>query len=174
MIDNNTLEAIQKFLQRNVSTKIKLQAAASNDINDYTLVPPAVHIGWIPPPIPEALPPEVRPADIPCLIVGMDEGSDDSTEASLNIRISAVVYSPGFYDGIKFAPNFKGYQDLLNLMTLTRRELMSKIFIEGMTSVNPPVKWGMYKDQPHPYWYGWLTFSVTIQPIGYLPDTNNF
>jgi hypothetical protein len=61
----------------------------------------------------------------------------------------------------KLIPTFQGYKDLLNLMTLARQELSKVSVIEGITVMQKPFKWGMYQEQPYPYWYGWLTFPVS-------------
>jgi hypothetical protein len=168
MTDNTILEKLQKFLAENIAPKIKLQKPNDDNVNDYILIHPAVHIGWIPPKLPEVLPAEYTP-DIPCLIVGIDDGEDDGQSASLNIRISFATYSQGIYkEQGKCIPSFEGYKDLLNLITLTRIELTKAAVIEEVTSVERPFKWGIYQDQPYPYWYGWLTFSVTCELLEYV------
>lgn len=167
MTDNIIIEALQKFLQERVAGKIKLQAPAK-DIDTYGLVHPAVHVGWIPPKLPENISPESQVTDIPCIIVGMDEGEDDGDSASLNIRLSFVTFSEGLMKDGKLYPNYEGYKDLINLIALTRRELSAAVTIGSVTSVQRPFKWGMYKDQPAPYWYGWMTFSVVCAVMGYI------
>lgn len=172
MTDIMILEAYKDFLIKNVCSKIKLQKPSKdNRVENYDLVHPTVHIGWIPPPMPEAMLPDVDPTIIPCLIVGLDEGYDDATKASIDIRISAAVYNPGFYDDKekKFIPDYKGYQDLLNLLIITRREISTAVVINNITSIERPIRWGMYKDQPYPYWYGFLTFSSTTAVMEYVP-----
>lgn len=172
MTGNTILEALQKFLQENVSVKIKLQKPIKSDVTTYELINPSVHIGWIPPKLPEGMNPEDEVPDIPCIIVGMDDGNDDGQDAELNIRISFVAYHPGEYENSKFTPSFKGYQDIINLMELTREELAKSGVIEGVTTVQRPFKWGMYQDQPYPYWYGWLTFPVSCAVAQFIPDEN--
>ena len=144
---------------------LKLQKPSDNDIDNYELVNPAVHIGWIPPK--GFLPPELETA-IPCLVVGMDEGNDDGQEASLPIRISAAVYSPGLHTiqeggSVECAPDFQGYIDLLNLIDRTVAEIAKNQILNGV-SIEYPIRWGMYQEQqPYPYWYGWVAFSVKRQ-----------
>lgn len=152
------LETLQSFLQERVAPAIKLQKDDGNNVNNYELVHPAVHIGWIPPK--GYLPAEMESA-IPCLIVGMDEASDDAQNEEINIRISAAVYSPGQHnpDGT-YAPDFRGYNDLLNLIDRTKAELIKNQIINNSIVIQFPVKWGMYQEQPYPYWYGWITFAV--------------
>lgn len=152
------LETLQSFLQEKVAPAIKLQKDDGNNVNNYELVHPAVHIGWIPPK--GYLPAEME-SGIPCLIVGMDEASDDAQSEEINIRISAAVYSPGQHnpDGT-YAPDFRGYNDLINLIDRTKAELIKNQIINNSVVIQFPVKWGMYQEQPYPYWYGWITFAV--------------
>lgn len=161
------LEALQAFLQDKVTPTIKLQKPNDNNVKDYTLVNPAVHIGWIPP---KGYLPEGMESAIPCLIVGMDDGSQDAQSNDLNIRISAAVYSPGLHapdavGAITYTPDFQGYQDLLNLMDRTLAKLTENRVVNGV-SIQDPIKWGMYQsEQPYPYWYGWITFTVSKPAI---------
>lgn len=176
MTDNIILEGLQKFLQEHVSGKISLQKPIQKVNDPYVLVNPAVHIGWIPPKLPENMTLEETVPNIqtmiPCLIVGMDDGNDDGQEAELNIRITFVTYNPGITNNEKMIPSFVGYQDLLNLITLAREELAKASVIDGITTVQKPFKWGMYQDigATYPYWYGWLTFPVSSAAMEYVPD----
>lgn len=176
MTDNIILEAIRDTLIENIASQIKLQVPFDDDINKYELMHPNVFIGWIPPPnqlqdIPQQLLDGVKKA-IPCMIVTFDDGEDDGNDAGLNIRISFAVYNPGLYEpNGHFTPTSKGYQDLINLIFLARQYLSNKPIIgNGKTEVNKPFKWGMYLDQPQPYWFGWLTFRATAAILA--PKTN--
>lgn len=171
MTNNIILEGLKKFLQNNVSNKIKLQKPNDKDITKHELVHPSVHIGWIPPKLPEDMKPLEQLPDIPCIIVGMDDGDDDGQEAGLNIRLMYALYNPGKYDETgKYTPNFDGYQDLLNLIDLSKQELAKAAVIEEVTTIQQPFKWGMFQEQPYPYWYGWLTFSVSCAAMEFVPD----
>lgn len=156
------LDKLKKFLQEKVSPTIELQKADDKNIENYELVKPAVHVGWVPP---KGYLPESMESAIPCLVVGMDEGSDDGQSSDIKFRISAAVFSPGLHqpvdDEIKYTPDFHGYIDLLNLIDRTKAELIKYQIIEGSFTLQGPVKWGMYQEQPYPYWYGWITFSAT-------------
>lgn len=176
MTDNIILEAIRDFLKENVASKIKLQVPFDDEINNYQLMHPNVFIGWLPSPnqlqdVPQQLLNGIKKA-IPCMIVTFDDGEDDGNDAGLNIRISFAVYNPGLYEpNGEFTPDSKGYQDLINLMFLTRQELSSNPILEkGRTQASKPFKWGMYLDQPQPYWFGWLTFRATAVILA--PKTN--
>lgn len=158
MTDNIILESLQQFLKDNVAGKIKLQKASDSNASRYELVNPAVHIGWIPP---KGMVPKEMDVLLPCLIVGFDQGQDDGSSAEINIRLSAAVYNPGTYDAFgKLTPDFNGYKDLINLIFLTRKALSENPVHKGRLLIQKPFQWGMYQEQPYPYWYGWLTFSA--------------
>jgi len=175
MVDNTILEAIQGFCQAHVVPKIKLMAPNDDDVSQYNLMHPNVFVGWLPPPnqledVPVQLPDGMKKA-IPAIVVGMDEGEDDGNEAGLNIRLNFIVYNPGHYPepGV-IIPNYRGYQDLLNLITICRRELSSQYLIgDGRTSAQKPFRWGMYQQQPVGYWVGWLSFRASTVTLPYLP-----
>ncbi len=173
MTDNFILEGIQKFLQQKVCPKIELLKPNDKDIEEYRRVNPVVHIGWIPPKLPEELMTREPIQDVPCIIVGIDEGEDDGQEAGLGIRISFVVYSPGQYNVFgELASSFDGYRDLINLIMLTRLEVSKAYMIEGITAMEKPYKWGMYQDQAYPYWQGWFTFKATCPVIDVIRSIN--
>lgn len=169
---NIVLETLQSFLLEKVSPEIKLLKANDNNVNGYELVNPQVHIGWIPP---KGYIPEGMEHMIPCLIVGFDEDEDDGQEMETKIRISAVVYKPGSYkpqdDSVKYTPTMEGYIDLLNLLDRTKAELVRHRIINQSLKVEMPIKKGMYQqEQPYPYWYGWIIFSVSIAAGIYVPS----
>jgi len=158
------LETLQGFLLEKVTQTIKLQKPNDNNVTEYELVNPQVHIGWIPP---KGYLPEGMESAIPCLIVGMDDASKDSTDKEFNIRISAAVFSPGRHmpkepEGLIYTPDFKGYEDLLNLIDRAVMKLSENPIIDSKVTIQDPIKWGMYQhEQPYPYWYGWITLKVT-------------
>jgi hypothetical protein len=158
------LETLKAFLEAKVTPTIKLQKAENNNVQTYELVNPTVHIGWLPP---NGYLPEGMESAIPCLIVGMDEGTKDDTGKEFNIRISAAVYSPGLHtpketgQGLKYTPDYQGYWDLLNLIDRTVIKLGENPIIKNKVTIKDPVKWGMYQEQPYPYWYGWITLTLT-------------
>jgi len=156
------LESLQKFLQEKVTPGITLQKPNDDNVDEYKLVNPVVHTGWIPP---KGYLPEGMESAIPCLIVGMDEASDDGSDREINIRITAAVYSPGKHvpaegGSIKYTPDFKGYHDLLNLINKTVAVLSRNLIINNAGTVQFPIRNGMYQEQPYPYWYGWITFTL--------------
>lgn len=159
------LDILKEFLEINVANKIKLQKPSDDNVELYELVNPAVHVGWIPP---KRYLPEGMETNIPCLIVGLDDGANDTDSTSMNIRISAAVYSPGEHipDGetVTFNPSFNGFKDLMNLIDRTVAELMKNPIMKNRISVAKPIKWGMYEEQPYPYWYGWIRFGISMAP----------
>ncbi len=159
------LNILKEFLESNVVNTIKLQKPSDDNVEVYELVNPVVHVGWIPP---KGYLPENMETNIPCLIVGFDDGSNETNNTDINIRISAAVYSPGEHihdeETVTFNPSFKGYIDLMNLIDRTVAELMRNPIIKDRISVIKPIKWGMYEEQPYPYWYGWIRFGISMAP----------
>jgi hypothetical protein len=162
------LETLKAFLEAKVTPTIKLQKAENDNVQSYELVNPAVHIGWLPP---NGYLPEGMESAIPCLIVGMDEATKDDSDVDYNIRISAAVYSPGLHVPVEkelnYSPDFQGYWDLLNLIDRTVIKLGENPIINSKVTIKDPVKWGMYQEQPYPYWYGWITLplaKLAVQP----------
>lgn len=162
----SVLESLKTFLQEKVAPTIQLQKPNEN-VYGYELVHPAVHVGWIPP---KGYLPEGMESAIPCLIVGMDEAIGNTHDEELSIRISAVVYSPGKHepaeDGtVKYTPDFKGYHDLLNLIDRMVAEISRNLIISNAGTVQHPIRRGIYQqEQPYPYWYGWISFTLRRSP----------
>lgn len=158
------LNEIKDFLEKNVTPKIKLRLPNDKDITEYSLVNPKVHIGWVPPK--EYLPPDVN-FSVPCVVVGLDNGEDDNTDSSYNIRLTVVVYSQIFspYSFItneqNHYSNFEGYVELLNLIDLAKAKLRKDTIINKYVKIDSSIQWGMYEEQPLPYWYGYMRFKVS-------------
>lgn len=150
MTENRILEALKEFI-KSITANEKLK---SPDKDEF--VPPIVVVGYLPPKnyLPEGY-------DVPCIIVGMDEGEDDGEEAKINVRLSFATYDPGENnDQGQLVPDMKGYIDLLHIMTKIRIALLQTRVINGTTVIETPIKWGMYQEQPWPQWYGWMTFDA--------------
>ncbi len=126
-------------------------------------VPLAVDVGHAPP----------RNADMsaygsgyiaPRVVVGLDEtgGIDSGTDATVSLMVTVGTYSTGTTrpDGTKDLNN-QGYIDLLLVIERIKRALLRHPVLRHIT-IQPPVRWGMYQDQPYPYWYGWLSFDAKI------------
>ncbi|KNF08553.1 hypothetical protein CLPU_6c00390 [Gottschalkia purinilytica] len=165
MTENKILENIKEFLEKEICSKFKLELPNNNGLldEDYKLVNPAVYIGWIPPK--NYL--DNYGYDVPALIVMSDGGEDLGESSNLNIRIGIVTYDPGL-SSEETIPNFKGYKDLLNIISRIRIELSNLSSIEKIGAVERPIKWGMYEEQTYPYWHGWITFQVSTASLNYL------
>jgi hypothetical protein len=166
------LNEIKDFLKRNVTPNIKLRLPNDKDSTEYTLVNPDVHVGWIPPK--EYLPPGVD-FSVPCIVVGFDDGEDDNINSDYKIRLTVVVYSQ-LFSPHAFATNeqnhysnFDGYVELLNLIDITKANLRKHTIINNYIKIDSNIQWGMYQEQPLPYWYGYMTFTVSNKAY---PATN--
>lgn len=161
-----TLESIQKFLQDNVCSNIKLKKPSDKDMNKFELVNPNAFVMNLPP---KGHLPEGITSAIPCLIVYLEDGSEETLQAEMNIRINIITYNPGFHsedsnNGVTCSPDGEGWRDLLNLMDKTLEELEKNQVINGVT-IKYPIKWGTYQnEQENPeldaYSYGWITFPA--------------
>ncbi len=156
------LDTVKEFLVTHVASKIKLQKCEQTDSAEYALMNPNVFVGWIPP---EGALPAGMESAIPCIVVGSDSGEDDRKEKeTLEIRLSVAIYDPGLHDPdlttpVNYVPNLEGYRNLLNLTDRIRAELLKNFRIENLI-IEGPVKWAMYKDQPWPYWYSYITLTL--------------
>lgn len=165
MGENEVLEALKQFMVNNISNKLKLEKPPDegNIKEDYELVNPAVYVGWIPP--------KNYLTDygytIPGLLIMSDGGEDSLDEAYINIRIGIATYDPGLTDSQNTTPNTKGYRDLLNVIQKIRIEIASSLTINNKTTIQGPIKWGVYEEQNYPYWNGWITFQTSILPLNY-------
>lgn len=158
MTEGSTLKVLQEFIKTNTSD-MKLEKKRKKDESE--LVPPAVFIAWMPPKnhLSDGY-------DIPGVLVGMDDGEDDGEEATVNIRITFIVYDPGEPVNNVYTPDMKGYTDLLHLMTKVRLAISQERFIKGIEvyiSKENPIKWGMYTEEnTWPYFFGWMSFTCRI------------
>lgn len=161
-----TLESIQKFLQNNVCSNIKLKKPSDKSMNTFELITPNVFIMNLPPK--NHLPEGIKSA-IPCLICYLDDGLEEALQAELNIRINVITYNPGLHilnDNIEpvCSPNGEGWRDLLNLIDKILEELQKNQIINGVT-IQYPIKWGTYQNERQnaeldAYSYGWITFPI--------------
>jgi hypothetical protein len=159
------LNLLKEYLEEMVAPQIQLQKDSSNDVGNYELVNPAIFTGWVPP---KGYLAEEIEHHIPCIVVGMDDALDDSTNGDFNIRLSFATFSPGEHipseeGALNYTPSFNGYTDLLNLMDLTKAMLVKETIIKQKMTLEGNIKWGMYQEQPYPYWYGHMTFTVSTK-----------
>ena len=165
----SSLQKIQDWLQQLIIKEhIQLKQPQEDDQTDrYTLVAPAVHIGYIPPKG------ELYPQGgirIPCLVVGTAEVSSDEDNTIMDLQITAVVWDPGIQSTtgvnapMQLSANFSGYVTLLNLLDRVKLWIRREDGIAGRFQLESPVKLKTYEEQPWPYWYGYLTCTVSGIP----------
>jgi hypothetical protein len=151
----SVLESLKEFIKE-ITDDFKFEKAGTT--GDADLVPPVVCVGWLPPKnyLPEGY-------DVPCVIVGMDNGEEDDQESKLSVKLTFATYGAGETDEEgNFIPDMNGYIDLLNLMEVVKRELVKSTIIKGKTRIYKPIKWGMYEEQMWPLWHGYMTFDASF------------
>ncbi len=147
---------------------IELKCPQADDRADhYTLAAPAVHIGYIPPKA------ELNSAGgirIPCLVVGVTESAGDEDNTTLDLQITAVVWDPGIQSPAEqegqtqLAANFDGYITLLNILDRVKLWVQREDGIAERFQLESAVRLKTYEEQPWPYWYGSLSFTVSGSP----------
>lgn len=164
----SSLNHIKKWLEDLIaSDRIELKAAPKDNRTDaYKLVSPAVHIGLVPP---NGVLDQATGIRIPCLILGTPETDGDRDGSEMNLQITAIVYDPGFQksDGnnqLQLNPNFDGYVTLLNFLDRVKSWIQREDGAANQFQLESSVKLKTYEEQPWPYWYGFLTFTVSGEP----------
>lgn len=156
-----SLTEICNYFQRTVLAGLLLQKPDDDDIMKYQLVTPSAHVGWIPP---DAILSLESAVSIPCIVVGLDDKTSTGDETTLNLRITVAVYDPGRHelhnDTMSYKPNFEGYKTLLNFMDKLEMQTLKDHVLAGAYELTSAIKSKMYEEQPYPYWYGCLQFSV--------------
>jgi hypothetical protein len=147
------LEALRDFVY-NSTENILFTRPDTNET-----VRPQVYIGWTPP---KNLNPDDY--DIPGIIIGIPEGSEEDDSSILNVTFTFATYSPGA-DTTKL--DMQGYKELLYLQNFVRYKLLSKRIINSKTTVQKPLTWGVPEEQPYPYWVGWMKFQATIPTVNF-------
>lgn len=148
---------------------VQLQRPADGErLDQYELVTPAVHIGWVPPGsiIPSGSGDRIR---VPCVVVGADEVDADEESTEIQLMFTAVVFDPGHQvrgenGSLGWAANFDGYVNLLNLLDRLRARILRDRRIAGKYRVASTVVLKTYEEQPWPYWYGYLKLTATCEP----------
>lgn len=155
------LSEIKKFIDKNVAPDIKLRLPNDKNTTEYSLTNPNTFIGWIPPK--EYLPDNLK-SSVPCIVVGLDDGEDNNIVSLYKIRLTVVVYSQLYSPSKNTYSNFDGYVELLNFIDLAKAKLRKNTIINKYVILDSEIKWGMYLEQPLPYWYGYIIFSVRNNP----------
>ncbi|MCI1965883.1 MAG: hypothetical protein LKJ17_07105 [Oscillospiraceae bacterium] len=158
------LKLIQKWLENHITAdRLQLkQPRKDNAIGSYVLSPPAVHVGLVPP---NGIIDPTAGLRIPCLVIGAAESDSDGDETRIALQVTGIVYDPGTQDGTaSLNPNFDGYLTLMNLLDRVRQWVTREDGVADLFQLAGGVKLTPYEEQPWPYWYGFLTFTVTGEP----------
>ena len=152
----DALRSIKSFIEREVASGIELQKEHSDPpeyVNPYVSIITLPHKNFMP-----------VNFQVPHILIGLENGTDDTEEHALRIRISCATYggSVAFQEQNNI-PDEKGYLDLLTLLERIKAKLINEAIIEGDCVVERPVTYGIYDEQlTYPYWYGYLQFTVQI------------
>lgn len=165
----SSLFAVKAWLEGLIQQEnVRLKAPQQNDKTDaYTLVFPAVHVGYVPPKTILNDSTEIR---IPCLVVGTSEADSDDESNSLDLRITAAIWDPGTQairessQKLQLAQNFDGYITLLNLLDRVKRWIRREDSVAGHFRPESQVKLTTNEEQPWPYWYGAVEVTVSEEP----------
>lgn len=152
----DALISLRDFLKNEVAPTILLQKEHSNPaeyVHPYVSIISLPHKNFMP-----------VNFQVPYILVGLENGDDDTQENSLRIRISCATYGGDLdFQEKNNIPDEKGYIDLLNLIERIKSKLIDKAIIGGDCVVEKPITYGIYDEQiTYPYWYGYLQFGVQI------------
>ncbi|MCQ4895548.1 hypothetical protein [Anaerotruncus sp. DFI.9.16] len=156
------LQSIRDFYLSHALKGMELKCPPDGErIDGYSLVQPSAYIGWIPPG--DVLGPD-RPI-VPCIVVGLDRRLSSDDDTRLELRVTAAVYDPGHQERkdnqIQYTPNLDGYVTLLNLLDRLEAATLREQVLAGRYSLASSVETRMYDEQPFPYWYGYLKFTLS-------------
>lgn len=161
----SSLEKIRTWLENNISEeKIEMKAPSADDgTGVYALAAPGAYIGYVPPATMLNQNEKIR---IPCLVVGLAGLEDSNEESTMALRITAAIYDPGYQSRsdesqqLQLQANFDGYITLLNFLDCVKEWVTRNDGIGGEFQLDSPVSLKTYDEQPWPYWYGTLEFTV--------------
>lgn len=151
--------ALEKFFKDEVASVTKLKKPESNS-PEY--VNPNVFSGYIPPKnfLPQGF-------DVPCIVVGVMQGDLDK-ESMLTVNVTLVIFSDGEYKDGEFTPNMDGYSSMISLIDKSILALTQNPIIGDVCSIEKPIRWKLYEEQPWPIWYGNITFEVNTYTPSYI------
>lgn len=152
----DALRSIKSFIEREVASKIELQKELSDPpeyVNPYVSIITLPHKNFMP-----------VNFQVPHILIGVENGTDDTEEHILRVRISCATYGGDVdFQEQNNIPDEKGYIDLLTLLERIKLKLIDATIIEESCVVERPVTYGIYDEQlTYPYWYGYLQFEVQI------------
>jgi len=166
----DVLRAIKLRISTEIAPKIELPNPNLSTSGDV-YVNPKPYLGHIPP---EDDDPETH--DLPGIVIGFGESVDDGKEiTTIPILISFIVYRDVDDGADPNSFDMSGYEDLLMIIEKTKQNFASDLLVcnekgEGVCTVQPPFKFGPFKEQKYPYWYAYLHFNVTTAPS--VPSIN--
>lgn len=174
----SSLNQVKSWLKERIASEhIELKRPGKdNKATGYNLVAPAVHVGLVPP---NSI---VDPTGVrtPCLVVGTPELVDDHDSATMELQITAIVYDPGLQETgatgvLQLSPNFDGYVTLLNFLDRIKGWIQKQDGVAGEFQLESAVRLKTYEEQPWPYWYGFLSFTVSgeLYPVTKYADALN-
>lgn len=163
----NILDSVLDFYKKNIANTIELQKATERN-DQYELVNPSVHEGWIPP---EGI---IDTHAVPGILISHEKGRTnfEDMKRRVIVVVTYVVYSPG--DTIKTGGNyetklnFKGYRDLVNLMDRAELKLLGVPDIEGF-EIDSEIESDIFRESVYPFFYGThkFTLSESISNVRY-------
>lgn len=155
----DALKAIKSFIEKEIASEIELQKEQADPpeyVNPYVSIITLPHKNFMP-----------VNFQVPHILIGVENGTDDTSEHVLRIRIACATYGGDVdFQEQNNIPDEKGYLDLLTLLERIKAKLISEAIIEGDCVVVKPITYGIYDEQlTYPYWYGYLQFAVQIQIV---------
>lgn len=151
------LEALKKFVEKNIASTIKLPKEGST-IEAQEYVHP--YVALITLPHKNFMPVNFQ---VPHILIGLAGDNDSANEHILNVRMQFATYGGNIlFKESANIPDSTGYLDLLNLIERTKQKLINAAVI-GSGVVDKPMMSGIYDEQlTYPYWYGHLSFDLQI------------
>lgn len=150
-------------------------------------------------PTKDKLPPPVQ-SSFPSICVRLLDGEDDMAQdmGRANIQLCFSAWNPGTHGSdvlmpngddlepwtgpaanAEFQRNADGWRDVWNMVDIARRAVESVTNIEGMVLDRTiPIKYGPLTEQEaipdfYPFWFAWMTFSLTYPVIRHIRDCDN-
>lgn len=153
------LKGLKKFIEEKVASQMMLPKELTNPVeyvHPYVSLITLPHKNFMP-----------INFQVPHILIGLTDGSEDASEGRLSIRIACATYTGDiqFKDEANI-PDDTGYIDMLNMLERIKSELVHAGVIEGVCRVDREMSYGIYDEQlTYPYWYGYLSFNVDIPTV---------
>lgn len=203
MTSTTIIDMVTAWVGRNICPKIKLKVPPENidEPNDHgydrLMENPVAFPMFVPGK--DKLPPDVK-SSFPSICVRLLDGEDDlaAVAGRVNIQLCFSTWNPGTHgedfivptsDGAStwsgpaadadFQRNGDGWRDAWNLVDIARWEIESVTSIDGLVlDRGTPIKYGPLTEQEaipdfYPFWFAWMTFSLTYPVIRHIWDCDN-